>query len=140
MCCFNRPYDDQSQLKVAMEALSKIHIQYGIRQGKYELAGSYMLDYECSNIPNPVRKKAIQDFIKQYVAVYVGVQRSDIIGSKAEEIMRTGIKEKDAVHVASAIFAKCDYFISTDLRLLKYKSEEIKMVNPIQFVMETEAE
>lgn len=28
MCCYNRPYDDQSQLKVALETQSKLHIQH----------------------------------------------------------------------------------------------------------------
>lgn len=34
MCCYNRPYDDQSQLKVAMEAESKLHIQTLIKDEK----------------------------------------------------------------------------------------------------------
>ena len=41
--------------------------------------------------------------------------------------MQTGVKFKDACHVASAVYAKCEYFISTDKRLLKYKSEAIKI-------------
>ena len=136
MCCFNRPYDDQSQLTVAMETQSKINIQNGIRNGKYELVGSYMLDYESNNVPNPMRKSAVKNFINDFMRVYVGVQRSTIIQDKVNEIMSTGVKEKDAIHVASAIYAKCDYFITTDRRLLKYKTPEIKMVNPIEFVLE----
>lgn len=56
------------------------------------------------------------------------------IETKAAEIMRTGVKYKDACHVASAIYAECEYFISKEARLLKYKSNEIKMVTPIEFV------
>ena len=37
-CCFNRPYDDQSQLKINMEAQAKLEIQQQIRDGKLELA------------------------------------------------------------------------------------------------------
>ena len=33
-CCYNRPYDDQSQLKISMEAQSKLEIQQQIRDGK----------------------------------------------------------------------------------------------------------
>ena len=66
MCCFNRPYDDQSQLTVAMETQSKINIQNGIRNGKYELVGSYMLDYESNNVPNPMRKSAVKNFINDF--------------------------------------------------------------------------
>ena len=53
---------------------------------------------------------------------------------------RTGVKLMDACHAACAIIAGCDYFISTDKRLLKYKTTDIKMVNPIDYIMEKEDE
>ena len=61
-----------------------------------------------------------------------------MIEARAAEIMKTGVKFKDACHVASAIYAGCEYFISTDIRLLKYHTEEIRMVTPIEFVTEME--
>ena len=51
-----------------------------------------------------------------------------------EEIMATGVKYKDAFHVASAIFTHCDYLIKTDKRLLKYHSHAITLINPIDFI------
>lgn len=71
---------------------------------------------------------------------HVGEERKIEIETKAAEIMRTGVKFKDACHVASAIYAGCEYFISTDIRLLKYYTEEFKMVTPIEFVTEMEDE
>ena len=41
-------------------------------------------------------------------------------------------------HVACAIYAGCDYFLSTDKRLLKYTSDKIKIMNPIDFIREME--
>jgi predicted nucleic acid-binding protein len=52
----------------------------------------------------------------------------------ARNIIKTGIKEKDAVHVACAIYANCDCFLTVDKRLLKYKTDKLKMMNPIEFV------
>ena len=138
MCCYNRPYDDQSQLKISMETQSKLHIQMLVRSGRFKLVTSYMLRYECGNNPFEMRRSAIFDFINKNTYAYIGIERQAMIEAKAEEIMKTGIKYKDACHVASAIYAGCEYFISTDSRLLKYKSSEIKMVTPIEFVMETE--
>ena len=80
------------------------------------------------------------DYISSNISGYVGAERKDIIAIKAAEIMKTNIKEKDAYHVASAIYAKCDYFITTDARLLKYKTDEIRLVNPVQFITEMEVE
>ena len=48
--------------------------------------------------------------------------------------MRTGIKLKDASHTACAIIAKCDYLITTDKRLIKYRDNQIKIINPIEFL------
>lgn len=70
----------------------------------------------------------------------MGEEHKKEIELKAAEIMQTGVKFKDACHVASAIYAGCEYFISTDIRLLKYRSDEIKLVTPIEFVTEMESE
>ena len=138
MCCYNRPYDDQEQLKVAIETQSKLHIQTLVKDKKSELIVSYMLRYECSNNPFEMRRNVIFDYMNKNAYAYVGDEHKAVIEEKASEIMKTGIKFKDACHVASAIFAKCEYFISTDIRLLKYKNEEIKMVTPVEFIMEME--
>lgn len=135
-CCYNRPYDDQSQLMVSIETQCKLWIQKMIREGSYELVSSYMLRYECINSPFMDRKRAIIQFIDKYADYIVDVDRKNLIEERAQDIMSTGIKFKDACHVASAIFAGCDYFISTDKRLLRYKSEEIKLVSPVEFLEE----
>lgn len=129
MCCYNRPYDDQSQLKVAMETQSKLYIQRQIKDQKLDLVSSYILRYECSNNPFEMRRNTILDFIEENSFAYVGVERRAEIEAKANEIMKTGIKFKDACHIASAIYAKCELFISTDKRLLNFKTTEIKIVS-----------
>lgn len=87
-----------------------------------------------------MRRQAIVQFIRDNMKGYAGTERAELIEPIAEEIMKTGVKEKDAYHVASAIYAGCEYFISTDIRLLKYKTDRIKLVTPIEFVTETEGE
>ena len=134
MCCYNRPYDDPSQLRIEMEARAKLHIQEKIESGVYDLIGSYILDYEVSRNPFTMRREAIQGFIRENMKGYVGVERESLVAVMANEIMQTGVKEKDALHVAAAIYAGCDYFISTDKRLLRYRTERIRMATPIEFV------
>ena len=36
-CCFNRPFDDQSQVKIHIEAQAKLDIKKKIKKGKYDL-------------------------------------------------------------------------------------------------------
>ncbi len=140
MCCYNRPYDDQSQLVVYLETQAKLHIQVLIRAEKLSLIGSYTLDYEISRNPFELRRKSIGRFITQYMKAYVGVERAEAVSVIADEIMKTGVKEKDAYHVASAIYAGCDYFITTDYRLLRHQNPHIRLASPISFVTETEGE
>ena len=140
MCCFNRPYDDQSQLRVAMETQSKLEIQNNIKNGDFELVTSYMLDYECGQNPDITKRNNISDFMEQYSSQYIGIERKEIIENKADVLMKNGLKFKDACHVASAIYAHCDYFITTDRRLLRHKSDEVPMVTPIEFITEMEEE
>lgn len=140
MCCYNRPYDEQSQLKIFMETQSKLQIQHLIKAKKLKLVTSYMLRYECSNNPFEMRRNTIFEFIHKYTHTYVSNEHRSAIEMKAAKIMETGIKFKDACHIASAIYAKCSYFISTDTRLLKYHTNEIKMVTPIEFITEMEGE
>lgn len=70
----------------------------------------------------------------------VSDNKREEVESKAEEIKKNGIKHKDACHVACAIIAGADYFLSTDYRLLKYKTDEIIMMNPTDFIKEMEAD
>ena len=39
-CCYNRPYDDQSQFRIEIETQCKLYIQKLICMGKVELAAS----------------------------------------------------------------------------------------------------
>lgn len=78
--------------------------------------------------------------MKEYAAVYVSNKNEKDIANIAEEIMETGIKEKDAYHVACAIKAECNYFVTTDDRLLKFQSEKLKLVTPGEFIRRMEAD
>jgi hypothetical protein len=59
-CAYNRPFDDQSNIKNQLETTAKLYIQDQIRQGKYDLVWSYMSDLENSNNPNVENKNSIQ--------------------------------------------------------------------------------
>ena len=80
----------------------------------------------------------IEKFMRDYATWYVSNKNEEDIAKMAVCIMKTGIKEKDAYHVACAIFAKCNYFVTTDDRLLGYQSEKIKPVTPGEFIRRME--
>ncbi len=138
-CCYNRPYDDQSYMKISLEAQAKLKIQNMIKNNEIELASSFMSRYEANQSPYELRKTPIIQFIDTNTSSYIP---SDIYETKLKgsvnEIMATGVKYKDAVHVACAIYAGADYLLTTDMRLLKYHTDKIKLLNPIDFIAEME--
>ena len=58
-CCWNRPFDDQAQVRVRLETEAKLEIQRRIKEGEIELAWSYILDYENQANPFEERREAI---------------------------------------------------------------------------------
>ena len=132
-CCFNRPYDDQSQIRVALETEAKLFIQDLIADGKVGLVWSDMLSFENGNCPYDEQREAIggwESLAKDFVLLNLELL------SSATNIMKTGVKQSDALHVACAIHSNCDYFITTDKRITKYKTDRIKIVTPIEFLEE----
>ena len=57
-CLFNRPFDEQSHIRIRIETEAKLAIQEEIRRGTYQLIWSYILDYE--NRKNPFRERQEQ--------------------------------------------------------------------------------
>ena len=77
-------------------------------------------------------------FINEYAREDVIIDITPEIKEEAHNIMATGIKLYDAYHIACAVHAGCDYFLSTDKRLLKYTTDKVKILNPIDFIKEME--
>ena len=51
MCCFNRPFDDQTQARIHLETQAKILLQQKVKNSDCDLAWSSVLDFECKNNP-----------------------------------------------------------------------------------------
>jgi len=130
-CCFNRPYDEQSILLNLLESDAKLFVQKEILNGTFTLVWSYMLDYENYYNPYDNRKIAIGNWKR---VAKIDIEPTDEILQRATEIMKIGIKNKDALHLSCAIEARSDYFLTTDKRLLNKNLAEIKIINPIDFI------
>ena len=78
--------------------------------------------------------------MKAYSKIHIDMNYGEKVLDLSEKIISTGIKPKDTYHIASAMLAECDYFLSTDDRLLKYKTNEIILLNPVDFIKILEAD
>lgn len=136
-CSFNRPFDNQKQIRIRIETEAKLYIQENIVSGIFHLAWSYILEYENNANPYPERKQIIKTW-KKY-AVADTVETKDVI-ALAKMLQKKGIKPKDALHVACATELKCVYFITTALNLIKKLRtfEPLRVVNPVDFINQLE--
>lgn len=134
-CCFNRPFDDQSQLRIRLESEAKLKIQEDIRSGIHMLVWSYILDYENSRNPFAERQKQISKW-KQYAKV--DVEENSALMEIARRILLLGAKKIDSLHIACAISANSDYFLTTDDEIIKkaISIRGIKVTDPIGFIKE----
>ncbi|MDR2907219.1 MAG: PIN domain-containing protein [Bacteroidales bacterium] len=133
-CSYSRPFDDQQQMRIFLETQAKLHIQKLIVEGHLQLTVSYISRYENGNSPYSRNKSTIEKFFEN-ATTYVDINRAKEIEIFAIEIMKYGIKAKDALHIACAVEGKCDFFITTDDEILKkYKNNDIKICSPIEFI------
>jgi predicted nucleic acid-binding protein len=130
-CCYNRPYDNQAQLRVELETRAKLHIQKLIVDGQLALTISDVSRSENDENPFDDRRTSIAAFFKNATTFFKSDDRTVAL---AEKFVSKGLKPKDASHLACAIGAGCDCFFTTDDRLLKFKNDRIAIVNPIDFV------
>jgi predicted nucleic acid-binding protein len=134
-CTFNRPFDDQNQLKIKLETEAKLFIQQGILNNNYELVWSYILEYENNQNRFDDRRNAIYDW--KSIAKIHCTENAEII-EYAESLKSINIRTKDALHIACSVYTNSDYFITTDKQLFNLRLSDIKIINPLNFINELE--
>lgn len=131
-CCFNRPYDNQSQPRIEIETRAKLFIQRLIAENELALVVSFMSEMENEANPFVERKHAIGGFFRFAVKMVPSTAGGEEL---AQEFVKRGLKAKDAAHLACALVGGCDYFLSTDDRLLAFKDDRISIMNPTEFIL-----
>jgi predicted nucleic acid-binding protein len=128
-CGYGRLVDSLLHTKVAQERAAVWDILGYVRHRKIQLAWSFVLDEEIYAITDPDKRIELAAW-KQQATIFV--TPSDAIDNLAQTIMSTGVKKLDALHVAAAIHAHCQLFITTDKRLQRYANPKIYLCDPIE--------
>jgi len=99
------------------------------------LVWSYILEYENRQNKFEDRRNAIYDW-KDMAKIYC--TENDKTVNYAENLKLKKIRTKDALHIACAVYTHSDYLITTDKQLFNFKSNDIKIINPLAFLNEVE--
>lgn len=144
MNVYNRLFDDQSQIRIRFETMAINIIFELIEKGDYNLCWSFILEDENNSNPFVNRKNYIKLLSNICSEAINPEQEIKMIAKKIMDC--SNIRVKDALHVASAIFSGCEYFITCDDKLVKmFNSKKadlehiinnIKLFNPVDFLRE----
>jgi hypothetical protein len=66
-CCYNRPYDDQTQERIHLEEEAVLAIINRREQNDDEIIGSPVLDFEIEQIENGEKQEKVKNFYTQII-------------------------------------------------------------------------
>lgn len=138
VCCLNRPFDDQTQDRIHLEAEAVLSIIKHIENNEWEWFSSDAVAYEISKTPNEERQDRLWSLESGATEV---LSLTETIYQQSESIQQLGFTSYDAMHLAFALSANVDVFLSTDDKLLKrakrYPDEiRIAVSNPLSWLQE----
>lgn len=137
-CCINRPFDDQTQVRVRLESEAILGILGRVENGKWEWVGSEVLMDEIEQMPDSQRMSRVK-LLSSFVREIVEIDEKEV--ERAKELQKEGFQIFDALHLACAESAKVDVFLSTDDRLLKQAKRvlerlRVRVENPLTWIEE----
>lgn len=139
MCSIQRPLDEQSQIRVRLEAEAVLSLFALSESGEVDLLASDALRFETRRNPNPVRRRYAEAVLATAADF---VTASESVESRAREYTASGIKPLDALHLACAVAGSANYFCTTDDRLLRrgkgVDTGKTKVVSPLELIEEIE--
>ena len=115
-CCLNRPFDDQTQERIHLEAEAVLAVLSRIEKSEWDWIGSAVLKDEIEQTPD-TQKLSRVNLLLSFTQESVEINEKEI--ERAKELRKKGFQIFDALHIACAESAKVDVFLSTDDRLLK---------------------
>ncbi|MEZ5477492.1 MAG: PIN domain-containing protein [Thiolinea sp.] len=137
-CCLNRPFDDQTQDRIHLEAEAVLSIIQHVEQHDWQWVSSDAIAYEISKTSDEDRQNKLWALESRATEI---LDLTDAILQHAQTIQQLGFTSYDALHLAFAISADVDIFLSTDDKLLKRAHRypeviKITVSNPLSWLQE----
>ena len=137
-CCLNRPFDDQTQDRIRLEAEAVLLILAHIEAGRLELVGSEVLDFEIEQIPDFARRSRVR--LLSGLAAHSVLLTGRIV-ERGRHLEAIGFGAFDALHAACAESQDADALMTTDDQFLRLanrpkKALKIAVHNPLGWLKE----
>ena len=140
MNIYNRSFDDQGQMRIRLETTAITMIWALIQSGTLVALWSFVLDYE--NSLNPLAERRV--FAHRLAqACERTIEPNEEIRGLARKLERLEVRGRDALHLACAEWAHCDYLVTCDDRLVRQGARLVeagelvlRVINPVDLLRE----
>jgi predicted nucleic acid-binding protein len=138
VCCLNRPFDDQRQDRIRLEAEAVLLILGRCEAGAWQWLSSAVVEEEVNNTPSSERRSRVRNMLS---GAHSTVALTDVIITRAQELKAMGFRTYDALHLACAEQATVDVFLTTDDRVLRIATRhtaqlQVRVANPLVWLLE----
>jgi len=137
-CCYNRPFDEQTQIKIHLEGESILAIINKCKHNNDEIIGSVALEFEIEKIANIEKREKVKYLYEQTITTKIDYT-ADVLKRVQELSEQTNIRTLDRFHLALAESSKADVLFTTDNKFEKASLKldlKVKVINPIKYLFE----
>jgi predicted nucleic acid-binding protein len=135
-CSLNRPFDDQTQPRIRLEAEAVLWVLKQVDLGRFTLCDSDVLRFENHKNPDLSKQAKVEELLhrgQEYAKITKHIEE------RARQLARRGMQPLDALHVASAESLKADVLLTCDDRFIKAarrlaREIQVKVLNPTELV------
>jgi predicted nucleic acid-binding protein len=138
VCCLNRPFDDQRQDRIRLEAEAVLLILGRCETGVWWWLSSAVVEEEVSNTPSSERRSRVRNMLS---GTHDTVALTDVAITRAQELKALGFRTYDALHLACTEQAAVDVFLTTDEGVLRIATRhtahlKVRVANPLDWLLE----
>ena len=109
-CCLNRPFDDQTQIRIRLESEAILHIIKQSGSGQWRWIKSRAVDIEIAQTPDFARRNHVA-IIASFAHESVKIEAEVV--ERALSLQSIGFQGFDALHLACAEQAGADVLLTT---------------------------
>jgi len=136
VCCLNRPFDDQTQDRIRLEAEAVVLILRHLESQEWQWIGSEAVELEIAQTPDEERRTRVR-LLMAHGYESIRIESGEV--ARAQELEQLGFHSVDALHLACAESGTADVFLTTDDRLLRLaartsESLHVQVANPLAWL------
>ena len=136
--CLNRPFDEQRQVRIRLEAEAVLAVFQQMESGFWSHVSSEMAEIAIRAMSDDGRRARVALLLPEKSAI---VRLAPAIWQRARALVRLGFKAADAVHLAAAELGQAGVFLTCDDRLLRrarrhHRKLQVQVANPLDVMKE----